>query len=118
MEKQRKEETLGIIMVDAHRRRRPSPEPSTKSLIGDEPSVGSTNRRHRDEAFAETNASVPSDFADDAWIESICLAKLSLELEPPPNFGERFRKFQIESKGVVSNFGKGSSRGFQPYIYC
>jgi hypothetical protein len=37
MAKSRNEETLGITMVEAHRRRRPSPEPSTKSLIGDKP---------------------------------------------------------------------------------
>jgi hypothetical protein len=43
------EETVGTTMMEAHRRRRPSPEPSTKSSIGDEPLVGSTNRRHRDE---------------------------------------------------------------------
>jgi hypothetical protein len=34
-------------------------EPSTNSPIGDEPSVGSMNRRHRDEALDETNAVVP-----------------------------------------------------------
>jgi hypothetical protein len=77
-------------MVEAHPRRRPSPEPSTKSLIGDEPSVGSTNRRHRDEALDVTNAVVPSDSADNAQIESTCSSELSPELEPPPNFGERF----------------------------
>ena len=45
------------------------------------------------------------------------LAELSQELEPPPNFGERFREFRIESEGGVSNFVKGSMRGFQLYIY-
>jgi hypothetical protein len=55
----------------------------------------------------------PSDSTDDARIESNC----SLELEPPPNFGERFQEFRIQSEGGVSNFGKGSMRGFQPYIY-
>jgi hypothetical protein len=70
------------------------------------------NRRHRDEALDKTNAVVPSDSTDDAWIKSNC----SLELEPPPNFGERFWKFRIESKGGVSIFEKGSMRGFHPYI--
>jgi hypothetical protein len=45
------EETLCTTMVDAHRRRRPMPEPSTKSSIGDEPAVGSMNRRHWDERY-------------------------------------------------------------------
>jgi hypothetical protein len=112
MGKQRNEETLGTTMLETHWRRRPSPEPSTKSWIGDEPSVGSTNQRHLDKAFDETNAAVPSDSADDARIKSNYLP----ELEPPPNFGERFREFQIEFEGGVSNFGKGSTRGFQPYI--
>jgi hypothetical protein len=101
-------------MVEAHWRRRLSSKPSTKSSIGDEPSVGSTNRRHQEESLNETNEAVPSDSGDDARIESNC----SPELEPPPNFGERFREFQIESEGVVSNFEKGSTRGFQPYMYC
>jgi hypothetical protein len=40
--------------------------------------IGSMNRRHRDEALDETNAAVPSDYANDAYIESNCLT----ELEP------------------------------------
>jgi hypothetical protein len=59
-------------------RRQPSPEPSINLSIGDEPSVGSTNQRHRDEALDETNAAVPSDSTNNAWIESNC----SPELEP------------------------------------
>jgi hypothetical protein len=113
-ENEEHEETLGTTTVEAHWRRRLSLEPSTKSSIRDEPSAGSMNRRHRDEALDETNATVPTDSTDDARIESNC----SLELEPSPNFGKRFREFRIESEGGVSNFGKGSTRGFQPYIYC
>jgi hypothetical protein len=109
-------ENLGTRMVEAHRIRRPSPEPNTKSSIGDEPSMGSTNRRHQDEALNKTNVAVPSDSAENARIKSNCSPELSPKLEPPPNFGKRFREFQIESEGGVSNFGKGSMRGFQPYI--
>jgi hypothetical protein len=77
-------------------------------MIGDEPSIGSTNRRHQDEALDETKAAVPSNSIDDARIESNC----SPELEPPPNFGERFWELWIESEGAFSNFEKGSMRGF------
>jgi hypothetical protein len=104
-------------MVEAHRRRRPSPEWSTKSSIWDESSVGSTNRRHRDEAIDETNAAVPSNSTDDTRIKSNYSPELSPELERPLNFSERFREFGIESEGGVSNFKKGSTREFQPYIY-
>jgi hypothetical protein len=41
-------------------------EAEKKTLIGDEPSVGSTNQRHRGEAFNETNAAALSDSVDDA----------------------------------------------------
>jgi hypothetical protein len=102
---------------EAHRRRRPSPEPSTKSSIKDEPLVRSTNRRHQNEPVDETIAAVPSNSVDDTWIRSNCSSELSLELEPPSNFGERLREFQIESEGGISNFEKGSTREFQPYIY-
>jgi hypothetical protein len=59
-----------------------SPETRTKSPIDNEPSVGSTNQRHQDEALDETNTMVPLDSADDAWIESNCSSELSQELEP------------------------------------
>jgi hypothetical protein len=48
-----------------------------KTPIDGEPSVGSTNRRHRDEALDKTNVAVPSDSADDAWIEINCSPELS-----------------------------------------
>jgi hypothetical protein len=32
------------------------------------------------------------------------------------NFGEQFRDLWIESGETVLGFGKGSMRGFQPYI--
>jgi hypothetical protein len=99
-----KRRTLGITILQDHRRRRPSSEPSTKSSIGDEPLVGSTNRRHRDEALDNTNAVIPSDSDNDARIKSNCSPEVSPKLEPPPNFGERFRQFRIESEGGVSNF--------------
>jgi hypothetical protein len=100
-------------MAETHRRR-PLLEPSTKLSIVDEPSVGSTNRRHWDEALDKTNAAVPSDSTS----ESNCSPELSPELEPLPNFSKRFQELRIESEDGVSNFGKDSTRGFQPYIYC
>jgi hypothetical protein len=33
------------------------------------------------------------------------------------NFGEQFRELRIESGETVSGFGKGSTRGFQPYAH-
>jgi hypothetical protein len=92
------EKTIGTTMVEAHLRTRPSPEPSTKSSIGDESMVRSTNRRHQDETLDKMNAAVPSDSADDARIKSNCSPEL-------------------ESEGGVSNLEKGSTRGFQPFIY-
>jgi hypothetical protein len=65
-------------MVEAHRRRRSSPELSTNSPIEDETLVRSINRRYRDEVLDETNAAVLSDSVDEARIESNC----SPELEP------------------------------------
>jgi hypothetical protein len=65
-------------MVEGSPEKTTSPEPRTISLIRDELSVGSTNRRHRDEALDETNKAVPSDSAYDARIES----NYSPELEP------------------------------------
>jgi hypothetical protein len=44
------------------------------------------------------------------------LAGVVSEVGTVPNFGEQFLEFRIESDGGVSNFGKGSTRGFQPYI--
>jgi hypothetical protein len=52
----------------AHRRRQ-NAGAKDKFAIDDEPLIGSTNRRHQDEALDETNAKVPSDSADDARIE-------------------------------------------------
>jgi hypothetical protein len=98
--KRRNRETLGATMVEAHWRRRSSPEPSTNSSIGDETSVGSTNRRLWDEALDETNAAVPSDSADDARIESNCSPKLLSELEPS-------RTSASNSGSFGSNLGMG-----------
>jgi hypothetical protein len=99
-------------MVEAHRRRRPSSEPSKKSSIGDEMLIESMNRRHWDKALDKRNVAVPSDFTDDARIENNCLSELSLELEPPPNFASDCRSFGSNLGGGVSNFEKGSMRGF------
>jgi hypothetical protein len=65
-------------MEVSYRGRRPSPEQSRKSSIDGDSSVRSTNQMHRDEALDKTNAAVPSDSTDDAWIGSNC----SQELEP------------------------------------
>jgi hypothetical protein len=53
-----------------------------KNADWDEPSIGSTNQKHWDEALDEMNAVVPSDSTDDARIESNCSPEMSPELEP------------------------------------
>jgi hypothetical protein len=63
-------------------RRRGSLEPRRETSIGDELEVRSTIRKHQDEARDETNTTVPSDSASDAWIGSNCSSELSPELEP------------------------------------
>jgi hypothetical protein len=77
---ERRNKELGLkSMEEAHRGRRPSPEPKPNQLIAEDSGVQSTNRTRCDEALDETNAAVPSDLADDARIGSNC----SPELEPP-----------------------------------
>jgi hypothetical protein len=99
----------------AHGRRRSSPESRRKSLIDDESKVGSTNRKHRDEALDETNATVLLDFASDAWIESNCSPELSTELEPPQtsvsnfencgsNLGKRFQDLEMARRVSLKIF--------------
>jgi hypothetical protein len=66
----------------AHRRKRSSLESRRKLSIGDERTVGSTNRRHRDEALDDMDVAVPSDSSNDARIECNCSPELSLEMEP------------------------------------
>jgi hypothetical protein len=97
-------------MVEAHRRRRSSPEPNTNLSIEDEPSVGSTKRRHQDEALDKMNAAVPSSSNDDARIKSNCSPELSSKLDPSRNSASNSEIFR-------SNFRKGSTRGFPSYIY-
>jgi hypothetical protein len=81
-------------MVEGSPEKITSPEPRTNSPIEDEPLVGSTNRRHRDEALCET----PTDSVDETLIESNC----SLELEPS----------QISASNYWS-FGSRLGRGFE-----
>jgi hypothetical protein len=69
-------------MVEGSPEKTTSPEPRTILLIEDEPSVGSINQRHRDEALDDSDVAVPSDSTDDTWIKSNCSLELSLELEP------------------------------------
>jgi hypothetical protein len=57
-----------------------------------------TNRTCPNKALDETNAAVPSDFADDARIGSNC----SPDLEPLSNFGEQFRELGVEFGETVS----------------
>jgi hypothetical protein len=81
-------------MVEAHRRRRSSPEPRRNPSIDDGPEVGSTNQKHRDEALDETHAAVPSDSANDAWIESNCSPELESSrssVSDSGGFGSRLR---------------------------
>jgi hypothetical protein len=66
----RNKKTLCATMVEGSPEKKPLLEPRRKTLIGDEPSVGSTNRRHRDDALDETSTAVPSVSADNAQIES------------------------------------------------
>jgi hypothetical protein len=100
-------------MEFAHRRGRSSSEPRRKLSIDDESEVRSTNLKHQDEAFDETNAAVLSDFANDARIESNC----SLELEPPQSSASNFRI-------CGSNLGKRfqdlerAQREGSSHIYC
>jgi hypothetical protein len=93
------EKLYGQQWREAHRRRQSSLEPRRKSLIGGEPTVGSTNQKQRDEALDETDAAIPSDSGNDARIENNCSPELSLELEPPRtstsnsgNCGSKLRK--------------------------
>jgi hypothetical protein len=74
-------------MEIAHRRRKPSPEPRRNPSIDGEPEVGSTNRKHQDRALDKTNATVLSDFANDARIESNCSPELELPRTLVSNFG-------------------------------
>jgi hypothetical protein len=67
----------------SHRGKRPSPEPRGNSSIAGDSGIQSMNRTRCDEALDETNATVPSDSADDARIGSNCSPDLSPELEPP-----------------------------------
>jgi hypothetical protein len=83
-------------MVEGSPEKTTSPVPRTISLIEDEPLVGSTNRRHRDEALDDSNVAVPSDSTNDTQIKSNCLPELSPELEP--------------SRTSASNFGSFGSR--------
>jgi hypothetical protein len=59
-------------MVEAHRRRQTSWEPKINMSINGKPEVRSTNRKHWDKALDETNATVPLDSADEAWVKSNC----------------------------------------------
>jgi hypothetical protein len=70
-------ERTWTTMGEAHRRRRSSPEPRRKSSISGEPTVGSKNQNHCDEALDETNAAIVSDFANNARIESNCSLKVA-----------------------------------------
>jgi hypothetical protein len=80
-ENQRNEELHGQQWRESSPKKT-SPEPGRKSPIGDKPTAGSTNRKHRDEALDETNAAVPSDSTNDTLIKSNCSLELSPELEP------------------------------------
>jgi hypothetical protein len=62
--------------------------------------------RRTDGRLDESNAVVLSNFANNAGLETAI------------NFDEQFQKLWIEYGETVSRFGKGSTRGFKPYIYC
>jgi hypothetical protein len=77
---------------EPRRRRRCSLETRRKTLIDDEPPVGSMNRKHLGEALDDMIAVVSSDSIDDARIGSNCSLELSSELELLPNFSGQFRE--------------------------
>jgi hypothetical protein len=101
----------------AHRGRRTSSGPRRNPLIDGESEVGSTNRKHRDEALDETNATVLSDFANDARIESNCSSELSSKLEPPRTSSSNSENYESKLGETILRFGKGTTRRFHPYIY-
>jgi hypothetical protein len=82
-------------MVEAHRRRRSSPETITNSPIGDEPSVRSMSRRHRDKALHEMNAAVPSDSTDDVRIENDCSSELESSRTSASNSGSFVKNLRM-----------------------
>jgi hypothetical protein len=84
---QRNKKTLCATMVESSQEKTTSLELVTNSPIDDEPSVGSTNRKHRDEALDKTNAAVPSESSDDAQIKSNCSPELELSRTSASNFG-------------------------------
>jgi hypothetical protein len=75
---------------DSSPEKKPLSEPRRNPSIESEPEVGSVNRKHQGEALNEMNASVLSDFTNDARIESNCSSELSLELEPARNSASNF----------------------------
>jgi hypothetical protein len=86
-ESKKQEKNLCPTMVEGSPEKMTSPEPRTNSQIDDEPSIESTNRRNHDKSLEETNAVVPSDFVDDAWIESNCSPELKLSRTLTSNSG-------------------------------
>jgi hypothetical protein len=90
-------------MVEGSPEKTTSTGPRTNSSIDNEPSVGSTNQKHQDEALDEMNTAVPSDSTDDTRIKSKCSPELSpelsLELEP-------FRTSASNSGSFGSKLGK------------
>jgi hypothetical protein len=72
-----------------------SSEPRRQTLIGDETSVESMNRKHQDEPLCETNTTVHSDSTDDARIEINCSPEFVIGVGTVPNFGEQIQEFRI-----------------------
>jgi hypothetical protein len=92
-------------------------ESRRNSSIADEPMVALMTRKHRGETLNETNAAVPLDSADDAWIESNSSLELSLKLEPSQTSTSNSESFR-------SKLGKGfrnlerARREDSSHIYC
>jgi hypothetical protein len=75
-DKQRNEELHGQQWRESSPEKKTSLDPRRKTSISGEPTVGSTNQKHQDEGHDEMNVVVPSDSANEAWIESNCSPKL------------------------------------------
>jgi hypothetical protein len=72
------EELHGQQWWESSSENKTSPEPREKMSFCDEPTIRSTNQRHRDKALDEMDAVVPLDSTDDTLIESNCSPELSL----------------------------------------
>jgi hypothetical protein len=69
------------------------------------------NQKNRDEALDKTNATVLSNLANDARIESNCTTKLSLELKPPRTAVSKSRNCGSKLKKQFQDFERVRREG-------